>query len=138
MHSFEVHSNESACRKKVRLWLEQVYTLLVLNFSLQSNFLIILWFLLHSTIIDLILLPPSDIIATIFWICPSPLRSSQYTLSWIVFFTYLQYTKLCPFMITPLISSWSAIFLIHICFSKLWLIWYSLYQTNLFDTLSPL
>ena len=25
MHSFEVHSNESACRKKVRLGLEQVY-----------------------------------------------------------------------------------------------------------------
>ena len=24
MHSFEVHSNESACRKKVRLGLEQV------------------------------------------------------------------------------------------------------------------
>ena len=28
MHSFEVHSNESACRKKVRLGLEQVLTLL--------------------------------------------------------------------------------------------------------------
>ena len=27
MHSFEVHSNESACRKKVRLWLEQVFRL---------------------------------------------------------------------------------------------------------------
>ena len=26
MHSFEVHSNESACRKKVRLGLEQVIT----------------------------------------------------------------------------------------------------------------
>ena len=26
MHCFEVHSNESACRKKVRLGLEQVYT----------------------------------------------------------------------------------------------------------------
>ena len=25
MHSFEVHSNESACRKKVRLGLEQVH-----------------------------------------------------------------------------------------------------------------
>ena len=25
MHSFEVHSNESACRKKVRLGLKQVY-----------------------------------------------------------------------------------------------------------------
>ena len=24
MHSFEVHSNESACRKKVRLGLEQI------------------------------------------------------------------------------------------------------------------
>ena len=26
MHSFEVHSNESACRKKVRLGLEQVHS----------------------------------------------------------------------------------------------------------------
>ena len=25
MHAFEVHSNESACRKEVRLWLEQLY-----------------------------------------------------------------------------------------------------------------
>ena len=31
MHSFEVHSNESACRKKVRLKLEQVYTSLGLK-----------------------------------------------------------------------------------------------------------
>ena len=29
MHSFEVHSNESACRKKVRLGLEQVVSTLV-------------------------------------------------------------------------------------------------------------
>ena len=28
MHSFEVHSNESACRKSGRLGLEQVYTII--------------------------------------------------------------------------------------------------------------
>ena len=31
MHSFEVHSNESACRKSGGLGLEQVYILLILS-----------------------------------------------------------------------------------------------------------
>ena len=33
MHSFEVHSNESACRKKFRLCLEQVYYETCASFS---------------------------------------------------------------------------------------------------------
>ena len=37
MHSFEVHSNESACRKKVRLGLEQVkYCIMLLLYSRQK------------------------------------------------------------------------------------------------------
>ena len=46
MHSFEVHSNESACRKKVRLGLEQViHTFEMLtNCILAIVIILIAWF----------------------------------------------------------------------------------------------
>ena len=39
MHIFEVHSNENACRKKVRLGLEQVYSKTLNKPKLVSEFL---------------------------------------------------------------------------------------------------
>ena len=42
MHSFEVHSNESACRKKVRLGLEQVLCWLIVSLlQMASNWLVL-------------------------------------------------------------------------------------------------
>ena len=45
MHSFEVHSNESACRKIGRLGLEQVlYVLVLMEIGLQCHKIILLFF----------------------------------------------------------------------------------------------
>ena len=38
MHRFEVHSNESACRKKVRLGLEQVFDELYIHVFVDAEY----------------------------------------------------------------------------------------------------
>ena len=66
MHSFEVHSNESACRKKVRLGLEQVFTFFFIGripFNVTQKLIYSIFvclnndfFVLHSSLLYLIFL----------------------------------------------------------------------------------